>query len=98
MFLSRRLQIFTLVLFGLALATRPLPAKKTPKPDKELTMAIEAEHSGDFDTALSLITSAIAKKPGDLAYQIASYRIHFECAAFHVHHALKIRAAGQLTE
>lgn len=98
MFSSHRLTIFSLLLFCLALATQPLPAKKTPKPDKALSMAIEAEHSGDFDTALSMITTAIAKKPGDLAYQIALYRIRFECAAFHVHHALKVRATGNLTE
>ena len=55
MFSSRRLTISTLVLFIFALGSRPLPAKNTPKPDKQLTMAIEAEHSGDFDTALSLI-------------------------------------------
>ncbi len=96
MFSSRRLTIFTLALFTLALATRPLPAKKAPKPDKELSMAIDAEHSGDFDTALTLIESAMAKKPGDLAYQIASYRIHFEAAAAHVHHALRVRDGGDL--
>jgi general secretion pathway protein D len=61
-------------------------------------MAIEAEHSGDFDTALALIDSGRAKKPGDLAYQIASYRIHFEAGAAHVHHAIKVRNAGDLAE
>src|ERR1700693_4643100 len=83
MFSSRRLDIFTLALFTLALPPRPLPAKKTPGGDKALTMAISAEHEGDFDTAYTLIQSALAKKPGELAYQIASYRIRFECAAAH---------------
>ena len=97
MFSSRRLSLFTLILFGLALTTGPLPAKKKSlKPDKELSMAIEAEHSGDFDTALAMITAAMAKKPGELAYQIASYRIKFECAAYHVHHAIKVRNSGDL--
>ena len=98
MFSSYRLTTFTLLLFSLALASLPLPAKKAPRPDKELSMAIEAEHGGDFDTALAMITSAIAKKPGDLAYQIAMYRIRFECSAYHIHHALKVRATGNLTD
>jgi len=98
MFSSRRLTLLAVVLLSLALTSRPLPAKKSPKPDKELSMAIEAEHSGDFDTALALIDSARAKKPGDIAYQIAAYRIHFECGAAHVHHALRVREGGNLTE
>jgi general secretion pathway protein D len=98
MFSSHRLTFFALLLFSFALTSRSLPAKKTPKPDKELSMAIEAEHTGDFDTALALIDSAMAKKPGDLAYQIASYRIHFEAAAAHVHHAIRVRNGGNLTE
>jgi general secretion pathway protein D len=95
---SRRLTLFSVLLFSLAVASRPLPAKKSPKPDKELTMAIEAEHNGDFDTALALISSAIGKKPGDIAYKIASYRIHFEAAAAHVHHAIGVRNSGNLPE
>jgi general secretion pathway protein D len=96
MFSSHRLTIFTLVLFGLALTSRPLPAKSQPKPDKELSMAIDAEHSGDFDKALELIDAAMAKKRGDLAIQIAAYRIHFECGAAHVHHAVQVRNHGDL--
>ena len=98
MFSSRRLAIFSLVILTSAVGTRPLGAKRTPKGDKALTAAINAEHEGDFDTAYTLITAALAGKPGELAYQIAAYRIRFECAAAHVHHALKIRGAGQLTE
>ncbi|HEY3838864.1 MAG TPA: hypothetical protein VGL72_19950, partial [Bryobacteraceae bacterium] len=78
MFFSRRLAIFSLALFGAALGSAPASAKKTPQGDKALTAAIQAEHEGDFDSALTLISAAIAKKPGDIAYQIASYRIHFE--------------------
>src|SRR5579864_2456882 len=90
MFSSRRLTIFALVVLTLALGSSPLPAKKTPKGDKALTQAINAEHEGDWDTAYTLISAALASKPGELAYQIAAYRIRFECAAAHVHHALKI--------
>ena len=61
-------------------------------------MAVDAEHAGDFDTALALIDSAMAKKPGELAYQIPSYRIRFECGAMLVHHAIKLRNHGNLKE
>ena len=93
---SHRLAIFSTVLLGLAVCIRPLPAGKTVKPDKELTMSVEAEHQGDFETALELITAALAKKPGDLGYQIASYRIHFECGAARLHRAIKMRNSGDL--
>jgi general secretion pathway protein D len=98
MFSSRRLALFTGPLAIVALVSLPLAAKKGPRPDKELSMAIEAEHAGDFDTALALIESARAKKPGELAYQIAAYRIHFEAAAAHIHHAIKVRNTGNLTD
>jgi len=98
MFSSSRLTIFTAVLLGLALASRPLPAKKPPSPDKDLSLAIDAEHAGDFETALERITAALTKKPSDLAYRIASYRIHFECGAMLVHRAIKIRNTGNLKE
>jgi general secretion pathway protein D len=93
---SHRLAIFTVILLSLALFSRPLPAKKTVKPDKELAMAIEAEHAGDFETALELIQAALAKKPGELAYQIPAYRIRFECGAMLVHRAILLRNTGDL--
>ena len=95
---SHRLAIFTVVLLSLALFSRPLPAKKNVKPDKDLSMAIDAEHAGDFETALTLITAALAKKPGELAYQIPAYRIRFECGAMLIHRAIKIRNTGNLKE
>ena len=93
---SHRLVIFSTVLSGLVLYVWPLAAKKAFKPDRELSMAVEAEHQGDFETALELITAALAKKPGDLAYQISSYRIHFECGAARLHRAIKMRNSGDL--
>jgi general secretion pathway protein D len=93
---SHRLAIFTTVVLSLALFSRPLPAKKSTKPDKELSMAVEAEHAGDFETALALIQSALAKKPGELAYQIPAYRIRFECGAMLIHRAIQLRNTGDL--
>ena len=96
MLATQRLPLFTAVVLTLFLVSRPLPAKKAEKPDKDLTMAIEAEHAGDFEKALELITVALAKKPGELVYQISSYRIHFECGAARLHRAIKMRNAGDL--
>ncbi len=96
MLFLRRLAILALVVLALVPPARRLRAARGPKPDKELTQAVDAEHAGDFDKALELIQAAFAKKPGDLAYQIASYRIHFECGAAHVHHAIQVRNAGDL--
>lgn len=93
---ARRLTIFAGVAFSLALASRPLDAKKAEKPDKDVTEAIEAEHAGDFEKALDLINKALAKKPGELTYQIAAYRIHFECGAARLHQAMKLRNSGDL--
>lgn len=93
---SHRLTIFAAVVFLLALVSRPMGAKKPEKPDKDLVAAIEAEHAGDFEKALELINAAMARKPGELVYQIASYRIHFECGAARLHRAIKLRNTGDL--
>jgi general secretion pathway protein D len=78
------------------LASGPLPAAKKASPDKALTMAIEAEQAGDFDKALDYITKALARKPGDMAYQLQGRRIRFECGTAHVHHAIRTRDSGDL--
>ncbi len=93
---SHRLTIFAAVVFSLALVSQPLRGKKADKPDKDLVAAVEAEHAGDFEKALELITLAMAKKPGELVYQIASYRIHFECGAARLHRAILLRNTGDL--
>jgi general secretion pathway protein D len=93
---NHRLTIFAAVVVSLAGLSRPLAAKKAEKPDKDLSEAVEAEHAGDFEKALDLIGRALAKKPGEMTYQIASYRIHFECGAMLVHRAVKLRNTGDL--
>jgi hypothetical protein len=73
--LSRHhLSLLMAVILSVFLLSPPVKAKQI-KTDKELTVAIEAEHAGDFEKALELITPVLAKKPGELSYQIAAYRI-----------------------
>ena len=66
--------------------------------DAVLGKALEAEREGDYDQALGFLKEALAKKPGDIAYQLEERRIRFEYGAIHVHHALGVREAGHLKE
>lgn len=84
--------ILTLMFAGEALSAKTHPV------DKTLSQAIEAERTGDFDKAYTLIQSAMPAKAGDVAYQLEASRIRFETAAYHVHHAQQQRAANKVKE
>jgi general secretion pathway protein D len=96
MLVSRPLAIFSGVLFALILVSGPLPAANKKPSNKDVAAALDAEKINEFDKAYELIMKALAHSPNDMAIQLESRRIRFECGTAHVHHAIKIRNAGEL--
>jgi general secretion pathway protein D len=96
MLVSRPLAIFSGVLFALILVSGPLPAANKKPSSKDVAAALEAEKTNEFDKAYELIMKALAHSPNDMAIQLESRRIRFECGTAHVHHAIKLRNSGKL--
>jgi general secretion pathway protein D len=94
MYLFNRLTaiVVTAVLLGPML---PLEAK-TKKGDKYLADGRAHELKKEWDAALEDYEKALSEDPSEIAYQMASTKVHFQAAQSHIDKGLKLRSQGQL--
>jgi general secretion pathway protein D len=82
---------------ALVVPMAPLQAR-TKKGDKYLAEGRVYEDKKEWDAALESYVKALSEDPGELVYQMASQKAHFQAGQSHVDRGLKIRSSGQLGE
>lgn len=82
---------------ALVMPMAPLQAR-TRKADKYLAEGRVHEDKKEWDAALESYVKALSEDPGELVYQMASQKAHFQAGQAHVDRGLKIRSSGQLGE
>ena len=71
---------------------------RTRKGDKLLAQSRAAELRKEWDKALSFAEQALSEDPADIAYQLATTRLRFYAAQFHIDQGRKLRDQGQLEQ
>ena len=71
---------------------------RTRKGDKLLAQSRAAELRKEWDKALSLAEEALSEDPADIAYQLATTRLRFYSAQYHIDQGKKLRNDGKLDD
>ncbi|MEN6535425.1 MAG: cohesin domain-containing protein [Bryobacteraceae bacterium] len=90
--------LWILVTAALLVTVAGVGHARTRKGDRFLAQGREAEVRKDLDKALALYEEALREDPSDVAYQMASRRVRFQAAQYHVGQGQKLRTEGRLAE
>lgn len=71
---------------------------RTRKGDKVLAQSRAAELRKEWDKALALAEEALSEDPADIAYQLATTRLRFYAAQYHIDQGKKLRNDGKLDD
>ncbi len=71
---------------------------RTRKGDKLLAQGRAAELRKEWDKALALAEEALSEDPADIAYQLATTRLRFYSAQYHIDQGKKLRNDGKLDD
>jgi general secretion pathway protein D len=86
-----------MVVLSVVLGVGVLEAR-TRKGDKLLAQCRTAELRKEWDKALSLAEEALSEDPADIAYQLATTRLRFYAAQYHIDQGKKLRNDGKLDD